>query len=149
MQRLIQNAFAISRALWRTNPKTASRTNGLGASFSGTYAFEACAHGRHPQAHHVSGFERHAGLRRKNDPAPRWLIWLGWALPIAVFGDILENVATWAAITCIHLEWRAVAILAGVLMSIFTAAKLAGMIGTVCVILLPTRKAVQRTDTQP
>lgn len=42
-------------------------------------------------------FARLAGLRQAGDPPTPWLNRLGWALPLAIFPDVLENLLLWVA----------------------------------------------------
>jgi uncharacterized protein (DUF2235 family) len=42
-------------------------------------------------------FARLAGLRLAGDPPTPWLNRLGWALPLAIFPDVLENLLLWLA----------------------------------------------------
>ncbi len=59
---------------------------------------------------------------------------LGWALPVAVFADVLENVATWLTLTAWHMDRPLLAGLAGACMTLFSVAKFVGLAGTVALI---------------
>ncbi|MES2584468.1 MAG: DUF2235 domain-containing protein [Pseudomonadota bacterium] len=85
----------------------------------------------------VAAFARHAGLHRAGRVPSRLLNLLGWALPLAVFSDLLEDFATWLTIHCAttdHLGW---AFLWGCWMSIFSIGKFAGLLGVLLLIVLP------------
>ena len=102
----------------------------------------------------VAAFERHAGLRRIGDPVPRLLARLGWALPLAVFSDVGENIATWATITLVSNELIALAFLSAIAMSVRALLKFVGLVGTIALCTLPssilTKKRVTKiaTDTR-
>ena len=95
----------------------------------------------------VAAFERNAGLRRVGNRVPPVLARLGWALPIAVFADIGENVATWVTITLLSNELIALAFMAALAMSILSLIKFAGLIGTVMLCVLPTSAIQMWGDT--
>ena len=95
----------------------------------------------------VAAFERNAGLRRVGNRVPPVLARLGWALPIAVFADIGENVATWVTITLLSNELIALAFIAALAMSILSLIKFAGLIGTVMLCVLPTSAIQMWGDT--
>ena len=102
----------------------------------------------------VAAFERHAGLRRIGDPVPRLLARLGWALPLAVFSDVGENIATWATITLVSNELIALAFLSAIAMSVLALLKFVGLVGTIALCTLPSsiltkkRVATIATDTR-
>jgi hypothetical protein len=88
----------------------------------------------------VAGFARRAGLRRVGDPVSTWLNLLGWALPVAVFADVLEDLATWLALTAWHLERPYLAMFAGLCMTLLTVAKIVGLVGSLTLALGPGRR---------
>ena len=56
----------------------------------------------------TQGFARLAGLRRGGQSAPVWLNRLGWALPVAVGADLLEDACTlgcWWLVRAGHEPW--------------------------------------------
>jgi uncharacterized protein (DUF2235 family) len=56
----------------------------------------------------TQGFARLAGLRRGGEATPVWLNRLGWALPVAVGADVLEDICTlgcWWLVRTGHETW--------------------------------------------
>lgn len=94
----------------------------------------------------AAAFARIAGLRRAGDPARPWLNRLGFALALLVFADLGENVLTWLAMALglTGAPWLVVAALVlQVLVMLCGLAKLAGLAGTVLLVLwgmLPQRR---------
>jgi uncharacterized protein (DUF2235 family) len=88
----------------------------------------------------VAGFARRAGLRRAGQPVSAWLNRLGWALPVAVFSDIAENIATWSVVTLVDNQLHLLAVLAAVLMSAAALLKFLGLAGALVVCCLPARR---------
>lgn len=78
----------------------------------------------------VAGFARRAGLRRAGDPVPAWLNLLGWALPLAVFADLAEDLLSWIALTAWHLDRPYLAGTAGLFMTVCAVLKIVGLAGT-------------------
>ena len=97
----------------------------------------------------VRAFARIARLRRAGDGVEgfqmTWLNRLGWALPLAVFSDVAENVMTWVVIQCISANWQLLGKLSAVAMSAFTAGNLIGLLGVLALLLwsLAVREAKQ------
>lgn len=85
----------------------------------------------------VAAFARHAGLHRAGRVPSRLLNLLGWALPLAVFSDVLEDVATWLTIYCATTDHMGWAFLWGCWMSIFSISKFAGLLGVLLLIVFP------------
>lgn len=85
----------------------------------------------------VAAFARHAGLHRAGRVPSRLLNLLGWALPLAVFSDVLEDVATWLTIYCATTDHMGWAFLWGCGMSIFAVGKFAGLLGVLLLIAFP------------
>ncbi|MDO8456026.1 MAG: DUF2235 domain-containing protein [Burkholderiaceae bacterium] len=87
----------------------------------------------------VRAFAQIARLRRAGDGVvtlrTKWLNRLGWALPVAVFADVLENVSTWIVIECISANWPLRAKLVACLMSLFASAKFVGLLGVLLLLL--------------
>ena len=87
----------------------------------------------------VRAFARIAGLRRAGDGAEdfkmTWLNRLGWALPLAVFSDVAENVMTLVVIQCISANWQLLGKLSAVAMSVFTASNLIGLLGVLVLLI--------------
>ena len=84
----------------------------------------------------VAAFAHHAGLHRAGRIPSRYLNILGWALPLAVISDLLEDMATWLTIystTTDHMGW---AFLWGCGMSIFALGKYSGLLGVLLLISL-------------
>lgn len=88
----------------------------------------------------VFAFARHAGLHRAGHAPPKYLNMLGWALPVAVFSDLLEDLATWLVIHCATSEFSGWASVWGCCMSIFSLGKYAGLLGVLLLIGLPGKK---------
>lgn len=86
----------------------------------------------------VAGFARGAGLRRVGQPVSRWLARLGWALPLLVFSDLGENLATWLTITLAHGEYYFFAVIAGAMMALLALLKWIGLVGVFWLIFWPT-----------
>ncbi len=85
----------------------------------------------------TEAFARHAGLRRISEPAPLILKRLGWALPLMVFGDVAENIATWLTVTLVYNELFALAFVSATLMTLCATSKWIGLAGTLVLCLLP------------
>lgn len=87
----------------------------------------------------VRAFARIARLRRVGDGidafSTRWLNRLGWALPVAVFADVGENIVSWFVITFIGANWEWISLVLASVMTLFATAKFVGLIG-VAVLLL-------------
>lgn len=88
----------------------------------------------------VAGFAKSASLRRVNDPVPQTLNRLGWALPVAVFSDVLENLSTLLVISCYALGWEIVGAMFAVPMSLFAISKIIGIVGVFVLILMPVSR---------
>jgi len=89
----------------------------------------------------VAGFARRAGMRRAGQPVSAWLNRLGWALPLAAFSDIGENVATWSVVTLLENQLPLLAMLAAVVMSAGAVLKFVGLAGTLVLCCLPRRRS--------
>jgi uncharacterized protein (DUF2235 family) len=88
----------------------------------------------------VAAFAKHAGLRRAGKAPAPWLNMLGWALPVAVCGDLLENLASGLVIWCAAQGngiWAAVFACS---MTLFFVVKCMGLLGAVLLIALPARE---------
>ncbi len=87
----------------------------------------------------VRAFAQLARLRRAGDTAQslhsRVLNALGWALPLAVFSDAGENLATWLVIECINANWSWTSHVLAVFMSVLAAAKFVGLLGVLLLLL--------------
>jgi hypothetical protein len=84
------------------------------------------------------------GLRRVTQTPPLWLNPLGWALPVAVGCDLLENLASLLVVWC---QSRGDSMWAAVLacpMTLFSLAKWVGLLGVLLLIALPARQPSQR-----
>lgn len=81
-------------------------------------------------------FARRAGLRRAGQPVPRGLMRLGWALPLLVGGDLMENLLSWATLTLHQEQLLWPAMVTAVAMSVASCFKLAGLAGTLWLIVL-------------
>lgn len=90
----------------------------------------------------VAAFARAAGLQRAADPVPRWLNRLGWALPLAVFGDVFENLATLAVIACNSMDWTLLGLVVAPAMTLCAVAKWLGSAGVLVLILVPAKRRV-------
>jgi uncharacterized protein (DUF2235 family) len=88
-------------------------------------------------------FARAAGLNRLGRPVPRLLNLLGWALPLAVFADVAEDLASWATITFGDNELWLLAWLGRLAMATCSVAKWAGLLG-VFVLVLGQRALARR-----
>jgi uncharacterized protein (DUF2235 family) len=88
----------------------------------------------------VTGFARGAGLQRVGQPPlSRWLNRLGWALPLMVFSDLAENLCTWLTITLSASEYFLLASGTGLLMSLLSLLKWAGLAGVCWLSVWPGR----------
>lgn len=88
----------------------------------------------------VAAFARHAGLCRVAHRPARWLNTLGWAVPVAVCSDLLENLTSLLVVWC---QSRGNGVWAAVLacpMTLFSLAKWAGLFGVLLLIALPARQ---------
>lgn len=83
-------------------------------------------------------FARLAGLRRADQPVAKQLQLLGWALPLAVFSDVGENIATWITITLARNDMLVVSMLAGLVMTALAVAKIVGWLATLYLIVMGT-----------
>lgn len=83
-------------------------------------------------------FARAAGLNRLGLIVPALLNRLGWALPLAVFGDLGEDFFSWTTITLGHSDLWLLAALGRLAMALCAAAKLVGLLG-VAVLLVGRR----------
>ncbi len=87
----------------------------------------------------VRAFARIARLRQVGDGvdtfSTKWLNRLGWALPVAVFADVGENIVSWFVITFIAANWEGTSLVLAALMTLLATAKFVGLIG-VAVLLL-------------
>ena len=80
-------------------------------------------------------FSRRAGLRRVGDPVPKWLNRLGQSGPLAMCGDLAENVLTLLVIGTSPNDFTpALPFALGVLMSLAALAKWVGILG--CLLLI-------------
>jgi hypothetical protein len=66
---------------------------------------------------------------------PRLLNVLGWALPLAVFADVGEDLASWATITFGHNELWVLAWLGRIAMAACSLAKWAGLLGVLVLVV--------------
>lgn len=97
-------------------------------------------------------FARRSGWRRAGQPVSVWTQRLGWALPLAVACDVLENIFTWSTLTLWHSPVQWAAAVTAVAMSVAASAKLIGLGGVFILIVgglvpkrhLPVVKKVQR-----
>ncbi len=87
----------------------------------------------------VAAFARHAGLGRAGQVPAAWLNTLGWALPVAVCSDLLENFASWLVVWCLARGNGVWAAVFACPMTLFSVAKWVGLLGVVVLILLPAR----------
>ncbi len=83
----------------------------------------------------VAAFAWRARLQRVGASTPVWLNLLGWALPLAVFSDVLENLASWLTLTAWQMDRHLLAGVAGAFMTLFSVAKFVGLAGTVALIV--------------
>ncbi len=87
----------------------------------------------------VRAFAQIARLRRAGDTAQslrsRVLNKLGWALPLAVFSDIAENLFTWWVIESISANWSWQSYVFAVFMTLFALAKFVGLLGVLLLLL--------------
>ena len=83
----------------------------------------------------VRAFGLAAGLQRLNDPVPKLLNRLGWALPLMVAADLAENACTWTALTLMAVDANALAVLARCAMAVCAAVKWLGLAGTLWLII--------------
>lgn len=81
-------------------------------------------------------FARVSGLRQVDAPPSRLANRLGWALPLAVFADLLENLATWFTIWAIGEPLFVLKLLGCVLAMVAALASLAKWAGLLGVALL-------------
>lgn len=88
----------------------------------------------------VAAFARHAGLRRVGQTPSVWLNTLGWALPVAVSSDLLENLASGLANWCAAQSSVIWAVVFASLMTLFSLAKWVGLLGVLWLISLPSRQ---------
>jgi hypothetical protein len=77
-----------------------------------------------------AAFARRAALRQTDGHAPRGLNRLGWALPLAVGGDLAENLFSFATLTLGSIDATVLGLAASVLMALAAAAKWLGLAGT-------------------
>jgi hypothetical protein len=82
----------------------------------------------------TAAFARRAALRQLADHAPTWLNRLGWALPVAVAGDLAENLFTTLTLSFGNIEATVLGLGASVLMALSSAVKWAGLAGTLALI---------------
>ena len=75
------------------------------------------------------GFASATALRRAGDPVSRGLNRLGWALPLAVFADLGENLFTWLTLTLGETELWLLAGLTRPAMAACALLKFAGLAG--------------------
>ena len=80
-------------------------------------------------------FAHAAGLNRLGRAVPKALKVLGWALPVAVFADLGENLFTWVAITLAHNELWVLAWLSALGMALGSVIKLVGLAGVLALIV--------------
>lgn len=80
-------------------------------------------------------FTHAAGLNRLGRPVPTALRVLGWALPLAVFADLGENLASWATISLGHAELWLLASVGRAAILICTLGKLTGLLGVAALVL--------------
>lgn len=87
----------------------------------------------------VRAFARIARLRRVGEGVDTvrttWLNRLGWALPVAVFADVAENVVSWFVITFIGANWEGTSWALAWVMTACATAKFIGLIGVVALLL--------------
>jgi uncharacterized protein (DUF2235 family) len=89
-------------------------------------------------------FARRSGWRRARQPVSVWMNRLGWALPMAVGCDLLENLFTWATLALWSSPLSGLASLTAGAMAIAAAGKLIGLFGTAVLIVggfMPKRRA--------
>jgi hypothetical protein len=88
----------------------------------------------------VVGFARWAGLHRVEVEPSRFLNILGWAVPLLVFSDLLENLATLLVLWALSQGNMAWAGIAGLAMSALSLAKLSGLVGVIVLSLAPRKR---------
>ena len=92
----------------------------------------------------VGAFARQARLRRVTQTPARWLNTLGWALPVAVGGDLAENLASLLVLWC-HTQGNGVlAVVWACAMTLFSLTKWVGLLGVLLLIVLPAWQPSQR-----
>ena len=79
-------------------------------------------------------FAHASGFNRLGIAPPKALNALGWALPLMVIADVIENLASWLAITLGHHELWLLASLCRAVMFAAVLAKYAGLAGVVALI---------------
>jgi len=80
-------------------------------------------------------FAHAAGLNRLGRPVPKKLNVLGWALPVLVIADVLENIFTWFTFTFAHNEWWPFAAVCRAGMALAAVAKYVGLAGVLALIV--------------
>jgi hypothetical protein len=80
-------------------------------------------------------FAHAAGLNRLGRRVPKALNILGWALPVAVFADLGENLFTWVTITLGHNELWTLAWISALGMAVGSIVKIVGLAGVLVLIL--------------
>ena len=92
----------------------------------------------------VRAFARIARLRRVGEGvdtlSTTWLNRLGWALPVAVFADVGENVVSWFVITFIGANWAWTSLVLAVVMTVLASAKFVGLLGVLVLLLWSVAK---------
>ncbi|MBV8035667.1 DUF2235 domain-containing protein [Roseateles sp.] len=79
-------------------------------------------------------FARHAGLIRVGERPPAWLNRAGWALPMAVGADLLEDLLSWLALLAVRADsWIASPL--GLLLAAASLVKWVGLLGVAALIL--------------
>lgn len=89
-------------------------------------------------------FARRSGWRRAKQPVSVWMNRLGWALPMALGCDLLENAFTWATLWLWASPMNMLAVVTAVAMTVAAAAKLIGLAGVAILIvggMMPRRRA--------
>lgn len=83
----------------------------------------------------VRAFAKKAGLRLTTSAPRPWLNRLGWALPVMVAADVLENLLTITAISLHLYSESAVTVIFGTAMSVASLGKWLGLAGVVALLL--------------
>lgn len=79
-------------------------------------------------------FARHAGLIRVGDATPTWLNRAGWALPLAVGADLLENLLTGLTLLALGADFQVIAWPLRPLLAAASLAKCTGLLGVATLI---------------
>lgn len=94
-------------------------------------------------------FARLAGLRQAGDPPMAWLNVLGWALPLAIFPDVFENLTLWLAWWLAAQDLPRLAWFAHGLTGVLAGLKCLGLLGVIALIGLGVAKRRTGTSRAP